>query len=370
MSAPTVRGLRAATYRVPTDAPEADGTFAWDATTLIVVHARAGDVTGLGWTYAAPGCAEVVRGPLAEAVTGLDVRDVPAAWQAMQRRVRNAGRPGLVSCAMSAVDCALWDAAARLHGLPLARLLGRCREAVPVYGSGGFTTYDDARLAEQVTGWVHEQGIPRVKIKIGESWGSAVERDLARVAQVGKLVGDGVAVYVDANGGYSVGQAVRVGRRLDELGVSWFEEPVSSDDLPGLREVRAALDTDVAAGEYGYDLAYFARMLGAEAVDCLQVDVSRCGGYTEWLRIAAVVAARNREISAHTAQNLTAHVAVATPNIRHLEWFHDHDRIERMLFDGVLDPTGGAVRPDPDVPGHGLTFRAAAAEGYRVDRSS
>jgi L-alanine-DL-glutamate epimerase-like enolase superfamily enzyme len=284
----------------------------------------------------------------------------------MQRQVRNAGRPGLVSSAMSAVDCALWDAAARLHGLPLARLLGRCRDGVPVYGSGGFTSYDEIRLAEQVRGWVHEQGIPRVKIKIGESWGTAVERDLARVAQVRELVGDDVEVYVDANGGYSVGQAVRVGRRLDALGVSWFEEPVSSDDLPGLRDVRAALDTDVAAGEYGYDLAYFARMLDAQAVDCLQVDVSRCGGYTEWLRVAAVAAARNRDVSAHTAQNLSAHVAVATPNIRHLEWFHDHDRIERMLFDGVLDPAGGSVRPDLSAPGHGLTFRAADAEPYRL----
>jgi L-alanine-DL-glutamate epimerase-like enolase superfamily enzyme len=284
----------------------------------------------------------------------------------MQRQVRNAGRPGLVSHAMSAVDCALWDAAARLHGLPLGRLLGRCRGEVAVYGSGGFTTYDDARLREQVTGWVHDKGIPRVKIKIGESWGSAVERDLARVGRVRELVGDEAEVYVDANGGYSVGQAVRVGRRLDELGVSWFEEPVSSDDLPGLREVRAALDTDVAAGEYGYDLPYFARMLDAQAVDCLQVDVTRCGGYTEWLRIAAVAAARNREISAHTAQNLSAHVAVATANMRHLEWFHDHDRIERMLFDGVLDPAGGAVRPDLSVPGHGLTFREGDAEPYRV----
>ena len=361
-----VREVRAAAYRVPTDAPEADGTLSWDATTVVIVHVDAGDVTGVGWTYGDPGCVVVVRGVLADTVTGFDVIDVPGLWHAMQRRVRNAGRAGVVSSAMSAVEIALWDAAAQLVGLPVSRLLGRCHETLSVYGSGGFTSYGDEQLREQVTGWVQQQRIPRIKIKIGESWGRRIDRDLARVGRVRELVGDAVELFVDANGGYSVGQAVRVGGELDALGVTWYEEPVSSDDLAGLREVRAQVGADVAAGEYGYDLPYFSRMLQARAVDCLQLDVTRCGGFHEWLRAAAAAAAANVAVSAHCAPNLSTHVAAATPNIRHLEWFHDHDRIERMLFDGVLDPAGGAVHPDVSTAGHGMTFKHRDAEQYLI----
>ena len=146
----------------------------------------------------------------------------------------------------------------------------------------------------------------------------------------------------------------------------WFEEPVSSDDLDGLREVRDRGPADVAAGEYGYDLSYFRRMCAAGAVDCLQADVSRCGGITEWLRAAAVAAAHGLQISGHCAPHLHAHVAAAVPNLRHLEWFHDHVRIESMLFDGALDPAGGVIRPAPAAPGLGLVFRDADAKPYRT----
>ena len=151
-----------------------------------------------------------------------------------------------------------------------------------------------------------------------------------------------------------------------DLDVRWLEEPVSSDDLDGLREVRDAVAADVTAGEYGYDLTYFRRMCAAGAVDCLQADVSRCGGITDWLRVAAVAASYGLEISGHCAPHLHAAVATAVPNLRHLEWFHDHVRIENMFFDGTLDPVGGTIRPDPDAPGLGLTLRTADAERYRT----
>jgi L-alanine-DL-glutamate epimerase-like enolase superfamily enzyme len=148
--------------------------------------------------------------------------------------------------------------------------------------------------------------------------------------------------------------------------VTWFEEPVSSDDLDGLREVRDRVTPDVTAGEYGYDLAYFARMVDAGAVDCLQADVTRCGGFTEWQRTASVAAARGLQVSGHCAPNLHAHVAAAVPNLRHLEYFHDHVRIESMLFDGALDPRGGALRPDRTRPGLGLTLKESDAAPFRV----
>ncbi|KOT65935.1 MULTISPECIES: enolase C-terminal domain-like protein [Streptomyces] len=360
-----VERLDVTAYTVPTDAPEADGTLAWDTTTVIVVEARSGTTTGLGWTYAAADTGSVVRDLLTRPVLGRSALDVQGTYEAMSRTVRNAGRPGLVACALSAVDIALWDLKARLLELPLLHLIGAVRAAVPVYGSGGFTTYHDTHLATQLNGWVHGQGIERVKIKIGEEWGRAVERDLTRVRHARTAIGPHAELYVDANGAYTRKQAVRIGQILADQGVGWFEEPVSSDDLEGLRVVRDLVVCDVAAGEYGYDLPYFARM--APVVDCLQIDATRCGGLTVWLRAAALAEAHGLEVSAHCAPHAHAHPAACVPNFRHIEWFHDHVRIESMFFDGGLDPSGGTVRPGANrLPGHGLRFRHEEATPYRV----
>jgi L-alanine-DL-glutamate epimerase-like enolase superfamily enzyme len=145
----------------------------------------------------------------------------------------------------------------------------------------------------------------------------------------------------------------------------WFEEPVSSDDLPGLRRVREQSLADVTAGEYGDSLAYFAHLLSADAVDCVQVDVTRCGGYTEWLRVAALAAGYGLEVSGHCAPSLTAPVAMATPNLRHLEWFEDHVRVESRFFEGFPDPAGSRIVP-AHAPGHGLALRDIDIATYRV----
>jgi L-alanine-DL-glutamate epimerase-like enolase superfamily enzyme len=363
---PTVHRVTAAAYEIPTDQPEADGTLAWSATTLVVARVSGGGRTGLGYTYAASACKPLIEGELAAAVAGRGVLDTAATWQAMVRAVRNLGRPGLVSCAISAVDTALWDLKATLLGVGVSALLGAARGEVPVYGSGGFTTYDERAAAAQLEHWVGDLGIPRVKIKIGESWGTAPARDLARIGFARAVIGPACELYVDANGGYQRKQAVRMARAMAEHGVTWFEEPVSSDDLDGLREVRDQVEPDVAAGEYGYDLPYFSRMVDAAAVDCLQADVTRCGGFTEWQRVAAVAAARGLQVSGHCAPNLHAHVAAATTNLRHLEYFHDHARIESMLFDGHLEAAGGVLRPDPAAPGLGLTLKEPDAAPFRV----
>jgi L-alanine-DL-glutamate epimerase-like enolase superfamily enzyme len=356
--------LRASAYTLPTDAPEADGTLAWSSTTLVLVAATVDGVTGLGWTYGPVTAARIVTDLLAEAVADVDPDDLPVAWLAMRRRLRNAGRPGIGGLALSAADCALWDLKARRHGLPLVQLLGRAREQVPVYGSGGFTTYDSSRQHRQLAGWVHEQGIPRVKIKIAESWGRCVPRDLERMAAARKTIGPDADLFVDANGGYGAKQAVRVLRAAGDLDVRWFEEPVSSDDLPGLGLVRSQVDADVAAGEYGYDLGYFARM--APWVDCLQIDVTRCGGITEFQRAAAVAAAAGLEVSCHCAPHLHLAVAAAIPNLRHLEWFHDHVRIEQLLFDGAVTADGGNAPVPAAAPGNGLVLRHDDAQRWRV----
>jgi L-alanine-DL-glutamate epimerase-like enolase superfamily enzyme len=360
-----VREITAAVYVIPTDGPEADGTLAWEKTTMVLASVQAGPAKGIGWTYAAAAAQSVITDVLAGTVTGRCALDVPGAAEAMARAVRNIGRPGIAATAISAVDIALWDLKARLLGCPLARLLGQARDSVPVYGSGGFTSYDDALMRAQLADWVEKDHIPRVKIKIGEDWGSNQRRDLKRVALAREVIGPDTELYVDANGGYTAGQAVRVADWMAQYGVSWFEEPVSSQDLAGLAAVRRQVLPDVAAGEYSWSLADSARLIDAGAVDCLQLDVTRCGGITEFLRGSALAAAHNLQVSGHCAPNLHARAGIAVPNLRHVEYFHDHQRIERMLFDGALDPDGGVLTPDPDQPGLGLELRGSDAERYR-----
>jgi L-alanine-DL-glutamate epimerase-like enolase superfamily enzyme len=349
-------------YRFPTPEPEADGTLSWSATTAVTVRLEAGGRTGLGWTYSSPAAASIVHDHFVAAVTGRDAFDVAAGWSAMHRAARNIGTQGLVMQALSAVDVAWWDLKARLLDAPLGTLLGRCRHDVPIYGSGGFTTLTTDQLAEQVRWW-QSVGCRSMKIKIGESWGSNIRRDLNRVQCLRDLAGPEAELMVDANGGYTVGQARRVGRCLDDVGVVWFEEPVSSDDRAGLRVLRDALLCDVAAGEYASDLYAAATLL--PVVDCLQLDATRCGGYTGWLRGAALAQAHNLEVSAHCAPSLHAPVAAAVPNLRHVEWFVDHARLEPVLLQGVPAVYDGALHVGQDARGHGMTLNPAAEE-FRV----
>lgn len=350
------------TYTVDTPETEADGTLTWESTTTVVVHAHAGGLAGLGWSYSSPAAASIIRHELAPVVIGRDPFDIAGAWEAMHRRCRNIGTRGLVMQALSAIDIALWDLKAKLRDEPLTRLLGQVHDTVPIYGSGGFTTLDDIQLGEQVAQW-QAVGCTAVKIKIGQDWGANVSRDLARVERLRELAGVGIELMVDANGGYTVGQARRVGAALDELGVVWFEEPVSSDDLEGLHLIRDAVRCDVTAGEYVSDI-YEARHL-APVVDCLQLDATRCGGYTGWLAAAALAASHNLQVSAHCAPALHAPVAASIAHLRHLEYFVDHTRLEPLLFEGLPAAAHGALAPNTSRPGHGMSLAVARAAKHR-----
>ena len=356
-----ITAARAEAFRIPTDSPEADGTFAWEATTLVVVHVEAGGETGLGYTYADTGVVAVVQDLLAKAIAQGDCFDVPGCWLAMQRRVRNQGRSGLAACAISAIDAALWDLKAKLLDAPLARLLGRCRDRVPIYGSGGFTSYSDAQLRAQLSGWVERDGCRAVKMKIG----SEPERDPERIAQARSAIGN-AALFVDANGAFSVKQALALLDRCADADIRWFEEPVTSDDLPGLRLMRERAPMDIAAGEYTYTSDDARRMLASNAVDVLQADATRCGGITGFLQVGALCEAHHIDLSGHCAPAIHRHAACAVPRLRNLEWFHDHVRIEHMLFDGAPIARDGAIEPDLSRPGLGLTFKRQDAERFRI----
>ena len=350
-------------FTVPTAEPESDGTLKWDSTTVVLVEARAGGRHGFGYSYTHVAAAKLIDGMLAGIVEGHDAMDVAGAWHAMHHAIRNVGRPGIAASAIAAVDTALWDLKARLLEVPLVALLGPVHERVPVYGSGGFTSYSTGRIQEQFGGWV-EQGISMVKMKVGRNPGEDLDRVKAARASIGRRT----ELFVDANGAYDRKQALGFAEEYAGLDVSWFEEPVSSDDLEGLRLLRdrAPAGMDIAAGEYGYDLFYFRRMLEAGAVDVLQADAMRCAGYTGFLRAGVLCEARSLPLSSHTAPNLHVHACCAVIPMRHIEYFYEHVRVEHMLFDGALDLVEGALEPDRSRPGNGLEFKYADAEKYRV----
>jgi len=362
-SAAPIEKVSARAYRIPTDQPESDGTLEWSSTTLVVAHATAGGRRGFGYTYADTAAARLIEEKLAPLLRDRDAFATAECWEAMLATVRNIGAGGLCSMAISAVDCALWDLKGKLLNAPVASLLGQARQRVPVYGSGGFTSYSVADLQKQLGDWA-AAGLRRVKMKIGRH----PEDDVPRVKAVRTAIGGQADIFVDANGAYSRKLALRQARALAELGVTWYEEPVSSDDLTGLRLLRdrAPAGMDITAGEYGFDSVYFRKMCAAGAVDVLQADVTRCKGITGFMRAAAVADSFLLPLSSHCAPSLHLHVCCAAPRVRHMEYFHDHVRIEHLLLEGALSPVGGEIEPDLGRPGLGLELKETDAERFAV----
>ncbi|MBL0419327.1 mandelate racemase [Ramlibacter sp. AW1] len=357
-----IEAVRALACRVPTDQPESDGTLAWDSTTLVLVRVSAAGHEGLGYTYADTSAVTLVHDTLAPLLTGADALQTAARWSHMQAAVRNLGQRGIAAMAISAVDSALWDLKGKLLGQPLVHLLGgAAREAIPAYGSGGFTSYDTATLQRQLADWA-QQGLGMVKMKVGRE----PRRDLERVRAAREAIGDSCELFVDANGAYARKQALDMAERFAACEVRWFEEPVSSDDVQGLRLLRdrAPAGMAISAGEYGYALPHFRGLLQAGAVDVLQADATRCAGLTGFLKVAALCEAFGLPLSSHCAPALHVAACCCVQPAVHLEWFHDHQRIERLLFDGAPQPSGGMLAPDLSRPGLGLEWREADARSY------
>jgi L-alanine-DL-glutamate epimerase-like enolase superfamily enzyme len=246
----------------------------------------------------------------------------------------------------------------------VVHLLGQVRECIPVYGSGGFTSYSDKQLSDQLEGWA-DAGFSNVKMKIG----THPEKDPARVHTARKAIGPNCGLFVDANGAYTATQAIELAHRFAEDGVRWFEEPVSSDNLTGLNRVlqRAPLGMDIAAGEYGYTAWYFRSMLDAQAVSVLQADCTRCGGISGFLEVAALCWAANIPLSSHCGPSMHLHVCCSVPRAVHMEFFHDHARIERMFFDGFCEPIGGSsMTPNLSLPGFGLELKEKDAARFEA----
>jgi L-alanine-DL-glutamate epimerase-like enolase superfamily enzyme len=360
----TIQRLEVSAFTVPTDFPESDGTAEWKSTTLIFVELGAGKISGLGYSYASESCVPLIREKLFSIVRGKNPFSLLALRNEMNSAVRNFGRHGIASSAIAAVEIALWDLKAKILNLPLAKLLGAVREKIPVYGSGGFTSYSEKQLRKQFENWVGE-GISMVKMKIGREQ----ERDETRVKSTRKAIGEKTKLFVDANGAFTPKRALNFAEKFSEQNVTWFEEPVSSDDLCGLNFLRerAPAKMEIAAGEYNYDVWQAQKMLGARAVDVLQADATRCG-ITGFLQMATLCDAFQIPLSAHTAPALHAHLCCAANRAEHVEYFHDHVRIEQLFFDGATTKhKNGFLQPDFSAPGLGLEFKRKNAAKFQIN---
>jgi len=351
--------IQVSAWEVPTETPESDGTAAWDKTTLVLVELRCGGQEGLGYTYADVATARFLQEVIAPHVRGISPMDPRRVFERARTAVRNHGTAGVAAMAISALDIACWDLKAKLLGLPLAKLLGMVRDEVPAYGSGGFTSASEAELAAQLGGWA-DKGFAMVKMKVGRE----PAKDLERVRVARKAIGRSCQLFVDANGAYARKQALRFAGQFAELGVTWFEEPVLKTDLEGLRLLRDRAPMEVTGGEYAWELHDFRELL--PVLDVLQADATRCGGITGFLDAHALARAHESPMSSHCAPAVHVALGCALPAVRHLEWFFDHQRIERMLFEGAPEPDRGVLRPDLSRPGLGLRFRREAAERLRA----
>ncbi len=350
-------------YEIPTDAPESDGTLEWSSTTMVLVTLKAGSETGIGYTYGDVAVARFIESKLGSIVEGGDPFDIPKLRRDMEVKLRNNGRPGIAAMAVAAIDNALWDLKGKLLGVPVADLLGRARDEIPVYGSGGFTSYDDRKLEQQLGHWA-QQGCRWVKMKVGRD----PAHDVHRVKTARQAIGEEVGLFVDANGAWTRKQALAFMEAFASFDVSWVEEPVSSEDRAGLRLLRdrGPAGMNVSTGEYGYDSRYFRDLLVEGCVDVLQADATRCGGISGFMQAAALSEAFEIPMSSHCGPAVHLHACLAAQPAIHMEWFHDHVRIEKMLFEGAPAIQPGGVLRASKAPGLGLTLRESEAARFAV----
>lgn len=351
------------TYRIPTEEKESDGTLEWAHTDLILVELTAAGEKGLGYTYSSPAAAKIINDIFLPAIKDKDAFNTIGLWYLMQKKIRNLGRSGITAMAISAVDNALWDLKAKILNLPLCKLIGMVRNEIPVYASGGFTSYGPDELKEKFGEWKNE-GHKIFKMKIGRDRA----RDFKRIEAARDCIGD-AQLFVDANGAYYPKEAVAMAEILKEFDVQWYEEPVTSDNLDGLRYVKdnSPSPIRIAAGEYGFTPTYFNRMLTAKSVDVLQADATRCGGITGFIKAHEICESYHMPFSAHCAPSLHMHPGLALHNMQHVEYFRDHVRIESELFDGFVQARDGKMVPDLSRPGFGIEFKDSDAEKYLIN---
>jgi L-alanine-DL-glutamate epimerase-like enolase superfamily enzyme len=360
-TAAIIEEVEAAAYTIPADRPESNSTGEWESTSMLVVHVKAGDVQGIGYSYTSPSAAIIVRDTLAPVVYGRSAMETARCWEDLRLSIRGMGS-GVAGMAAAAVDTAIWDLKARLLGLPLVSLLGAFRLKVPVYGSGGFTSYTLAELADQLAGWV-ESGMGMVKMKIGRERTA----DPLRIRTAREAVGSRTALFVDGDEAYRPKEALAVTGMLIENGVTWFEQPVHRFDFSGMKAIRdrAPAGLEIASGEYAFGAHDFLKLIEAGVADVMQADATKCG-ISGFLEAATLCSSNFLPLSSHSAPALHIHLGCACAPVRHVEYFHDHARIETMLFEGARQPEDGVLAPDMSRSGLGIALKKHDAERFRV----
>ncbi len=319
---------------------------------------------GLGFAYALQGGGRALKviadDDLAPVVVGEDPLDHERLAAKAYWRLQSVGRRGLVAQAYSAVDLALWDIKGKAAGMPLYKLLGGARDSAPVYGSDtGWLWMSPDDIIEASQPYL-DQGMMGIKIKVGNS---NPEVDVERVTRIREAFGEEVWLGVDANQRYDYGTALAMGRFFEEeIGVDWFEEPISCEDLEGHVRLASKLEVPIALGETLFGRDEFQAYLERGAVDVLQPDVTRVGGLTEWLKIATLAEWHHRPLAPHLLPEVSVHLACGLPQVRMVEYMP-------WLFPAFVEPPAivdGQIVPSQR-PGLGLEINGDALEKYRVD---
>ena len=312
---------------------------------------------GIGITYHEVGgeaTVALIQRNMAPKLMGRDPFETEVLWQEFFGYLRGVGRKGLMYCALSAVDIALWDLKGKIIGMPLFRLLGGNKTEVPVYSSGGWTSYSDEELVEEMTGMV-AQGYRMIKFKVGVEGGHNTRRDRERVRKVREAVGPDIKLLLDANNCWDAATAVQFANTIREYDILLFEEPVFADDIPGLARFKRGTDIPLATGEHEYTKFGARDLLMAGAADIVQIDGTRTGGFTEMLKIAALTQAWNVKFAPHAMENIHLHLVSAIPNAPFLERLFLFEDLTAHVFKDAPKPVGGMMTI-PDLPGLGLAL--------------
>lgn len=319
---------------------------------------------GLGFAYSVEGGGRALKmiatDDLAPLLIDEDPLDHERLGAKVYWRLQGIGRRGLVAHAYSAVDLALWDIKGKAAGLPLYKLLGGARESAPVYGSDtGWLWMSPEEIIEASRPYL-DQGMMGIKLKVGSA---NPEADAERVTRIREAFGEDIWLGVDANQRYDYGTALSMGFFFEEeLGVDWFEEPISCEDVEGHARLASKLDVPIALGETLFGRDEFQSYLQRGAVDVLQPDITKVGGLTAWLKIAALAEQYHRPLAPHLLPEVSVHLACGLPQVRMVEYMP-------WLYPAFIEPpaiVNGQMVP-PKRPGLGLDIRPDAVEKYRVE---
>jgi L-alanine-DL-glutamate epimerase-like enolase superfamily enzyme len=356
----TIDDVRTEWLRVPISPAIADATHVLRFMDLILVEVRAGEFCGSSYMLSFDYGPAVLRGlvdqELKRRVLGMEADDIRAVYETNLRATEYIGREGVAMWGTAAIDVALWDLLARRLGVPVSLLFGAITKAVPVYGSGGWISYTDEQLADEVSRYV-SRGFAGVKIKIGGD----EDRDVERVRAARRAIGTDRKLMVDANQGLTLERALRLARRLEEFRLEWFEEPFPKDDLESYARLSNATEIPLAAGEREFGVPPFRRLVAARCLSVVQPDLLRVGGVTGWRQVAGLADSYLLRIAPHFYREYDVHLAAAQPNLIAIESFDWLDPLLEAPFE-VRDGLAAV----PDRPGFGVTFRQEAIREYRV----